>query len=563
MSNRRYTKFISAAVLILAALLFNSCAEKFELSISGVTGGQVAMNPTDGAYSEGTRITLTALSESGYSFTGWGNIGEYSTDYSVDNPIEIVMPSKSIQITAGFSVPSAGWTFMIYMSGDNSLSNQVPLDINEIEKGLYDAVNSGNNVLHNDLRVLILADQSGSADTRLYYASPDNTNSIVSPVISAEFNSKGELDLSDPETLENFITYGLAYYPSQYNALVLWNHGGGVKNLEIQPLLSKGICEDDGELMYLNEVQTAIKAALGTKKLDIIGMDACIMGEVETAYEMQTVADYFVASAANELGYGWGYTDIFDKFTSAGSPPASAEMVDILVTQYKESTPSLLHYEPDTMVAVKTSELGALKTQIDELAKLIYIDYQGDSNLKTVFESCRDASVYYYAYDSELETRYVPYYDIYSFCTQIELSADFSAGVKSQASSVKTALAAAVVANFADSSIFDDNNPSWPDLNLDYYSTTDAAAVRGLSIMIPHGEEFKDSKSYYYDIWWYGAGNYQTNYPDITLGGIDFCTYDSDGTVETWRELFEAWYDDYPDINNSSGTGMGYTPGKH
>lgn len=549
MSNSRFSTYISSAIIVVAVLFLGSCAEKFELSLTGLSGGSVIMSPADGAYSEGTRVTLTATPNSGYAFTGWGNIGEYSSNYSIEKEIEILMPAKSIQLSTSFSTPNKGWTFMIYMAGDNSLSDVVNLDLNEIEKGLFDSVSGGNSAIANDVRVLVLADFLGSSNTRLYQIIPDDTNYLVSPVLSTEFNPTGELNMADPQTLQNFVNYGLTNYPSEHNALVLWNHGGGVKSLDIDPFLNKGICEDDGEILYLNEVQTAVEAALGSgNKLDILGMDACLMGEVETAYEMRTVADYFVASAANELGYGWGYNYIFNNFTSAGNPPSPETLADILVTQFQQSTPSILHYDPDTMVAVKTSELEVLKTAIDALAAQVYTDGAG---AQAAFQTARDASVYYHVYDDPTEIRYIPYYDIYSFCTEIEASS-LSPAVRTQAGVVKTALASSVVASYGNSSKFDTYHSSWPPLNLNYDETTDSAAVRGLSISIPHGEKVYESKSYYYTLWWYGDQLYNTNVTGVVLGGIDFCTYDSDGTVETWRELFEAWYD-----------GDGDTPGTY
>ena len=563
--------FILSALMLL--IIFSSCAERFELTVSSSDGGSVTMEPAGGLYKEGEAITLTATEDSGFSFTGWGNITDYSADYSSDKSIEIIMPAMSLDVSALFSVPNEGWTFMVYMAGDNSLSSYVSTDINEIEQGLYDAVNSGNSLIDGVVRVLVLADRSSSNDTMLYLVEPDNTTAVVSPELSVEFNSGGELNMADPDTLKDFVSYSLATFPSEYNALVIWNHGGGVRSLE-EPSgqISKILCEDGSDIMYTDEMQKALLSALGSSSLNIFGIDACIMGEVETAYEFRNIADYFVASMAEEWGYGWGYEHIFDKFTSAGSPPAPAEMADILVSQFYESTNGENSYYPNTMTAVNTAELADLKTAIDELAAEIHIHGAG-TEAQDAFQSARDDSVFYYeprpagesfndSDDDDYEAVILsyPYYDLYDFCLNLQTSFGASS-VYTKADAVLSALDTAVIATYGNSAFVDSYYSGSRDaLDLSYYETDDSTAVRGLSILIPHGELSWESDgvdySHYAFDWWYISDTLSQYSP--SQGGIDFCTYDSDGTVDTWRELFEAWYDDY-----AVNSGEGYTGGTY
>ena len=540
---------ISAVIIILIVLLsFSSCARKYELTVSATAGGSVTMDPAGGMYTEGTRVTLTAVPESGYYFTGWGNTGDYSADYTTDAQIEITMPGDSINISSGFALLDEGWIFLIYMAGDNSLSGQVGLDLNEMEQGLYEAVSAGNTAINDDVKILALTDRNDTGDTILYLIRPGSSISIVSPeIINSYYPSGNELNMGDGDTLKNFVKYGMQNYPSEHNALVLWNHGGGVKSLDLSSSVSREICEDtyngEKDLLYLNELQTAISSSLTEtgRRLDIIGMDACIMGEVETAYELRNLTDYFVASMANEWGYGWDYSRIFDDFSTAGIPPTPSEMADILVAQYQESSYGISTSWPNTLTAVKTAGLENLKTEIDTLAQLVH-----ESGEQAEFEALRAESVLYE----------VPYYDIYDLCQQIQASEVFGpTGIDEQAAAVQSALAAAVAACYGDSS----------ELGLDYYETDDAAAVRGLSIFIT------DSSENYATQWWYTTDSLSVNYvgSDNTfyIGEIDFCTYQEeesvDGVVETWRELFEAWYDYYPSGNYGFGTGNGYTPGNY
>ena len=430
------------------------------------------------------------------------------------------------------------------MAGDNSLSSYVDGDLSEVSEGLQASLDSGNTNVAGDVRVLVLTDKSGSDDTLMYHAAP-GTPSVID---DSDYPVGGEVNMGDPDVLQHFIEYGMAKYPSEHNALVLWNHGGGVKSID-DGVLSKEICEDDNDILYMNELQTAISSALASSggSLDIIGMDACIMGEVETAYELKDQADYFVASMAEEWGYGWDYTEIFNKFLSSGNPPTPDEMADILVIQYSESVNASGTSYHDTMTAVDLSKLESLKEAIFDLAAAVHDNYLTDSTVKDAFQTQRDASVYFYTEGDSTEIRYNPYHDLYSFCSGIIASGDFDVNVETKAQAVLSELADAVVASYAEGN----GTPG----GFDYYETADAAAVRGLSIFIPHGEEVYNSKSHYAESGkWYTnedmTASYSGSDDTFQMGGLDFCTSDDNGVVETWRELFEAWYDT-----------DGYTPG--
>ncbi|MBI9105905.1 MAG: hypothetical protein JEZ04_04115 [Spirochaetales bacterium] len=345
--------------------------------------------------------------------------------------------------------------------------------------------------------------------------------------------------MGNPDTLSDFIEFGLETYPSLYNALVLWNHGGGAKSINFDILQSREICQDltSGDILNNNEVQQGIKAGLAAAAsvaaFDVLGMDACLMGTVETAYELRELGSYFTASPAEEWIWGWDYQRLFGNFSVSGSIPLPSAMADMIVTQYKQSTDTESTSLPNTMTAVDLSMMSALKTEIDKLAVLLY--GAGESS----FEARRDASGYFYDLDPSDTSLYAPYTDLYSFCKGVTGDA---AGA---ASSVLTALDSAVVGCYAESS----------GIGLDdYYGTADEDALRGLSIFISHGEKTYLSKSHYaYHYWYYDDD--VTGSDNITVGSLDFCTSDTDGTVESWRELFEAWYDDYPSD--------GYTLGKY
>ncbi len=112
------------------------------------------------------------------------------------------------------------WNFLVYMSADNNLETAALADLNEMEMmGSTDQVT-----------VFVLLDRSPYYDnsngdwtgTRLYRVTRDFSGSTT--ITSELLEDYGELDMSDPATLRNFILYCHALRPAPFTCLTLWNH---------------------------------------------------------------------------------------------------------------------------------------------------------------------------------------------------------------------------------------------------------------------------------------------------------------------------------------------------
>ena len=552
---KKYTAVFSALVLLSLSII--SCGPVYELKVNCGSGGSV--QPSGGFFHENQLVQLQAVPKQGYYFTGWGNIGSYSRNAGSESTVNITMPPARLNISAGFAERGKGWTVMIYMAADNNLAQNAVYDLNEMEAGLHAALEGGNSSISSDLKVLVLADFAEQNDSVLYLISPDNSDAVVSAKVGGSGYPASEVNMGDPQTLKDFIKYGLKNYPSKNNALILWNHGGGAKSAfgskSAAAAASRNICSDvsNGDILYNNELQSGIKDGLsgsGVSKFDLIGMDACLMGTVETAYELRGLGSYMAASPANEWGRGWDYDKLFRTFSKAGNPPAPAELAVSAVKSYYVSTKDVSKSHPNTMTAVDISadKMNRLKTAIDSFAAAIYGD--GTQARKEAFQDVRDKAERFYKTGDSSAIRYSPYSDIYSFCREIKAEATFS-GISSKADDVLSALSSAVIASAS-------ANPSTTEVKLgSYYYPEPDAAVRGLSIFLSHGEtgNYKN-----FDGWYTSkvVDARTSSGARVKIGGIDFCSSDSDGNVEGWRELFEAWYDPATAAKPS-----GETPGRH
>ena len=123
----------------------------------------------------------------------------------------------------------------------------------------------------------------------------------------------GRKQMTDPATLQEFIEWGVKEYPADRYMLILWDHGGG----SIQ-----GYGYDQ---IYPNATMTVDKIANVLKntgvKFDVVGFDACLMANVETAVAVAPYADYLIASEETEPGTGWYYTNWLTMLANNSSTP--------------------------------------------------------------------------------------------------------------------------------------------------------------------------------------------------------------------------------------------------
>jgi hypothetical protein len=167
-------------------------------------------------------------------------------------------------------------------------------------------------------------------------------------------------------------------YPAERNALVLWNHGTGWKEDDIYAryrdaerlsrrdsvrsignrkrfvrraffmptageIMSipddtvRAICYDDTSMDFIDNhdlEKALIDARKQTgKKLDLLGMDACLMSMVEVAYQIHQCADYMVSSQEVEEGAGWPYGDILGELVKSPDMPAR-DLSQVIVEKF-------------------------------------------------------------------------------------------------------------------------------------------------------------------------------------------------------------------------------------
>jgi hypothetical protein len=297
--------------------------------------------------------------------------------------------------------------------------------------------------------------------------------------------------MGDPKVLQDFVTWGVTNYPADHYLLVLWNHGAGWDDADLyqgdvfsgvappvsrkkQPVLTRGagseakpvafsqaraglartrralfsttvaaaiqkraIAFDDQAQDFLDNIElkrvmTRIKKTL-TRKIDIIGMDACLMSMAEVAFQMRDVADYSVGSEETEPGDGWPYDRILKALT-AKPTMTPEEFSKTIVNQYLASYKA---GDNVTQSAMNLAELKPLASAINGLAKVLRKTL-ADPVASSALISAR-------AKVQEYSRPYDDYCDLLDLCAVLEAKLT-DQKVQAACAGVRQAAAAAIVA---------------------------------------------------------------------------------------------------------------------
>jgi len=144
----------------------------------------------------------------------------------------------------------------------------------------------------------------------------------------------GEVNMADPATLVDFATWGIKIFPADRYVLILLDHGmgwpGGWTDGDMENSLAATgrapLIKLVGNALYSDQLDTALGQVVdqsGIGKFEMIGMDACLMGQLEVFSMLAPHARYAVTSQETEPALGWAYTAFLQTLTE--NPGMSAE----------------------------------------------------------------------------------------------------------------------------------------------------------------------------------------------------------------------------------------------
>jgi len=318
-------------------------------------------------------------------------------DICTEEPAALPRPRSKATKPCG---PEARWLVLEYLAADNDLEGELLADLTEMER-----IGSTPGIVE----ILAQVDRSPGNDvskgnwhgTRRYYVTRGTDPRRISSRLLADL---GPTNTGDPGVLESYIRFGALRYPARATALVLLNHGSGLyvppdmqsrgrasheasarpagrrrrppifhttrERLRVTAPADRGIAYDDSaadclDNQELKRVLAAGHRVLG-RKVDVVGLDACLMTMIEVAYQLSDHARVLVGSEEVEPGPGWPHSAILAELTK--SPAMTGRELGVAIVQrYVES---YRHGGGDvTQSAIDLGQLDELVDAVDRLAR--------------------------------------------------------------------------------------------------------------------------------------------------------------------------------------------------
>lgn len=273
----------------------------------------------------------------------------------------------------------SSWTILIYLDGDNDLAQANIEDMREMQSG----------TTNSNIRILVQFDQPNNISAKRFE---------IKQGVTTELEDIGEVNMAKAQTLTDFLVWAKTkdIAQSEHLMLILSDHGNGWDQ-GVGPSPSKTLSgrslfvdEDNGTgitpVLHNHSVRSAIEDA--NLSIDILGLDASIMGTIEALYEFSDLADIIISS--QEVGHpkGWDYQDILNKLGKNDklSPESFAK---VIVQSYRDFFEETIYPTGEnatdqrfSIAAHRGNKIKALVDQIDALAQQIILDL-ADTNTQT------------------------------------------------------------------------------------------------------------------------------------------------------------------------------------
>jgi hypothetical protein len=268
----------------------------------------------------------------------------------------------------------------------------------------------------------------------------------------------GEVDMGSYETLRDFIGYCKNNFTAERYIISFYNHGGGWM----------GACVDDTDNGWLT-MDDMQKALVETGGVDIICFSApCLMGAVESVYELRDCVDVYIGSEeVSGYAYWWGVMKSIC-YTLNNQPEISNYELGEKIIEFIKENPEWEDKSSLTMSATSTSGVKNLAKTIDKLSiDLLNNMYQ---SYELVQQAYKETQSFYWEF----------ILDIYDFADEYS-KIETNQTILQDLQDIKDALEEAVIAEYHG------------------YYIPDA---HGLSIHFPF------SSAYYYYFDYYGKSSY-------------------------------------------------------
>jgi len=406
-------------------------------------------------------LACVCCSGVGLYFYGDQIVAGFNTPTTDDPPVQNSTVEPPVN-TSGLPA----WTVIVYSAADDEvLEENMWFDINEME--LVGSNPQMNIVVQMDRYVGAFTGDGDWTDARRFLITQDNDlEHITSPVVQ----SVGEVDTGNPQTLIDFVTWAIQNYPAQKYALIMSDHGGGWTGGFSD--MSAASYSDLSIPEIVSSIEQ-IRQNTGIDKFELIGFDACLMGQIEVFGSLYPYSNYMVASEEVEPGYGWSYAAWLAQLAqnpSVNGDGLSQAIIstyvtnDTLLTGGRASSDEIAQEESTTTLSAVES--GRVPDVIGAMNQFVTAATSVDQTL--VAEARTYTRSYFSLFGEEVSPSFI---DLGNFAEVLTTMTD-DAGVQQSAVQLQTAIDSAVVAEKHGINMSGSNGIAFhfPDSDLYYYT---------------------------------------------------------------------------------------------
>jgi len=274
--------------------------------------------------------------------------------------------SKNQRITDNNN--SSEYTLMVYMVGSDleAKTNSATQNIQEMEK------------VGSTSKVNVIVETGGGSDhtkidgKRFIDFTKVQRHKILHNGIQP-LGDLGKQNTGDPNTLSDFIIWGISHFPAKKYAIILWDHGGGINGFG-------GDQQFNNDKLTIDEIHQAFEDASKyniNKKFELIGFDSCLMASLEVANSVKQFGNYMVASEDIEPQWGWDYSAILRSLVLSPSQNGAQFGKTIANTYFRKSLAISLSqgysaFKRVTMSVDNLTNVARLVYELDNLASYMH-----------------------------------------------------------------------------------------------------------------------------------------------------------------------------------------------
>ena len=440
------------------------------------------------------------------------------------------------------------WNAMIYLAGENNLAEECVFALKEMKRARPRNNEVTNSQIAQLVKVIAQLDAGGLGGNEIRYilTGEDEDGVLEKDVITR----KDTTETSYRGVLKDFISSSIILDGfAEHYFVGLSGHGSGPNG----DFLSRDVESPDTLSIpkvqwVLREVNESLRNHFGAIripddfKIDVLGLDSCMMSNAEVGYELRNYVKYMVGAEGFEPNMGWPYERILSALLSnpAMEPTELAlTIVQRYVDYYSDFMPAGRSVD---QAACDLSKCDALAVAVKGLADALIEGLKSEETLRQIVLAHWEAQSY-------KDDQYV---DLYDFCDLLDRGpAQAAAGSPPTGSVVMKGLKVdqkivdacrAVKKVLTGKAQDDDPKPEAPMVLQSCYSGPAVQYSHGLSVYFPWShvvESYKDLE-FAEDTGW---REFLMKYVEVTRRGKRLCSSaspENPGDVVEGKLFFDA-----------------------